>query len=319
MPRVDPTLALAVIAALTLTACSSGGATSGDAGAPDSASTGDSSAQGDAAPADGTTPDAGKDSAPPTITGWAIATVAGVPLRAAAGDAVALKVVMRLSDGSTADLPTGTVVRWTAPATIVARDPNDAGSAGGLPAPGPAPTGVFVESPYRPDHADYSGMLFVLDPGTAANGTLTVTASVMDGGTVSAAIEVAPTPPGDPDAGANLFTSLINCAMCHGPTGGGSPPNTEADGSVDYVLMGGTYPYPAPPLNDTSPGGMPALAADPSWNAALLGFACSADLDNQGVALRVPMPDITQTTLAGHSVGAKEFSDIYAFLKTQNR
>jgi hypothetical protein len=243
----------------------------------------------------------------------------GKPLRAAAGDAVALKVVMTLSDGSTAALPSGTPVVWTAPATIVAADPDDAGSGAGLPAPGATPTGVFVDDPYRSDHSSTSGVLFVLDPGTAPMGMLTVTASVMDAGVVSASIGVDPTPPGDPDAGSNLYGSLINCAMCHGATGGGSPPNTEADGSVDYVLMGGSYPFPAPPLNNTSPGGMPALAADPGWNAALLGFACSANMDNAGVALRAPMPDITQTTLAGHSVGAKEFADIYAFLKTQTQ
>lgn len=309
-----PTLVLA----LKVTACSSNDAGPADGGAQDSAAPSDSSAQPDSA-ADSATHDTGSDAAP-TVTGLAIVAVSGSPItRAAAGDAVALKVVMTLSDGGTADLPSGTPVAWTAPATIVARDPDDAGSAGGLPAPGATPTGVFVDNPYRSDHSSYSGVLFVLDPGTAPKGMLTVTASVMDAGVVSASIGVDPTPTGDPDAGSNLYGSLINCAMCHGATGGGSPPNTEADGSVDYVLMGGTYPFPAPPLNDTSPGGMPALAADPGWNAALLGFACSANMDNAGVALRAPMPDITQTTLAGHSVGAKEFADIYAFLKSQNQ
>jgi hypothetical protein len=313
-----PFLGLAL--ALKLTACSSGAGAVGstDGGGQDSGSASDASGQGDSGTADGATRDGGSDDARPTVTGLAIATVSGLPLHAAAGDAVALKVVMTLSNGRTADLPSGTPVRWTAPATIVARDPNDAGT-GGLPAPGAAPAGLFVDNPYRSDHARYSGVLFVLDPGTAPNGMLTVTASVMDGGDVSASIGVDPTPPGDPDSGANLFGSLINCAMCHGATGGGSLPNTEADGSVDYILMGGAYPYPAPPLNNTSPGGMPGLAADPGWNAALLGFACAADMDNQGVALRAPMPDITQTTLAGHSVGAQEFADIYAFLKTQTQ
>jgi hypothetical protein len=312
------TLLPSLVLALKLTACGSSDAGPTDGGAQDSAATSDSSAPADGG-ADVATHDAGSEGAAPTVTGLAIATVSRSPLHAAAGDAVPLKVVMTLSDGTTADLPYGTPVAWTAPATIVARDPNDAGSAGGLPAPGATPTGVFVDNPYRADRSDYSGVLFVLDPGTAPKGKLTVTASVMDAGVVSASIGVDPTPPGDPDSGANLFGSLINCAMCHGATGGGSTPNTEADGSVDYVLMGGTYPFPAPPLNNTSPGGTPALAADPGWNAALLGFACSADMDNAGVALRAPMPDITQTTLAGHSVGAKEFADIYAFLRTQNQ
>jgi hypothetical protein len=310
----------ALVLALKLTACSSDTSEVGapDGGGQDSAAASDASGQSDSARTDAEARDAGSD-ARPTVTGLAIATVSGSPLHAAAGDTVALKVVMTLSDGSTADLPGGTAVRWTAPTTLVARDPNNPGNTGGLPALGAAPTGVFVDNQYRSDHSGYSGVLFVLDPGTAPNGMLTVTASVADAGAVSAAIGVDPTPPGDPDSGANLYGSLINCAMCHGATGGGSPPTTEADGSVDYILMGGAYSYPAPALNDTSPGGMPALAADPGWNAALLGFACSANLDNQGVALRAPMPDITQTTLAGHSVGAREFADIYAFLKTQTQ
>jgi mono/diheme cytochrome c family protein len=314
-----PLLPLALVAKLTACSSDTAGVGSMDGGGQDSAASSDASGQGDTARTDGAATDGGSDGGHPTVTGLAIATVSGMPLHAAAGDTVALKVVKMLSDGTTADLPAGTTVRWTAPTTLVARNPDDAGSTGGLPASGAVPTGVFVDNPYRSDHSSYSGVLFVLDPGTAPNGMLTVTASVADAGAVSASIGVDPTPPGDPDSGANLYGSLINCAMCHGATGGGSPPTTEADGSVDYVLMGGAYPYPAPALNDTSPGGMPALAADPGWNAALLGFACASNVDNQGVALRAPMPDITQTTLAGHSVGAKEFADIYAFLKTQTQ
>jgi hypothetical protein len=244
--------------------------------------------------------------------------MSGAPLQAAAGDALPLKVVATFSDGSTQDLPDGTQVSWTAPQTIVAQDPEDA-SGGGLPMPGPQPTGFFVQNPTRSDRSDYPGMLFVIDPGTSPNGTLMVTASWPDGGAASASVAVSPTPAGDPDAGQDLYTNLINCAMCHGPTGGGSPPFTEPDGAVVYVLMGGKFPYPAPTLNNTSPGGSPGVAADPGWNAALLGFAAEADMDNQGVALRHPMPDFTQASVGGKTVGAQELAHIYAFLKTQTK
>jgi hypothetical protein len=80
-------------------------------------------------------------------------------------------------------------------------------------------------------------------------------------------------------------------------------------------LPGETYPYPAPGLNNAQGH----LAGDPSWNAALLALAARADVDNNAVSLRVPMPD----WLAGHTgtgalLSTQDFADIYAFLKTQN-
>ncbi len=211
------------------------------------------------------------------MTGMAIVTASGAPLTAAAGDAIPLEVVLTLSNGKTAPLPMGTEVTWTQRQTIVAQDPNDAGPSGILPTFGADPTGIFVQNPFSPDRTDYAGTLFVIDPGTGSTGTLTVTASVADAG-LSASFTVSPTPAGDPDAGADLFQNRLNCAGCHGPTGGGSPPSAGPDGGNVYVLQGTAYPYPAPGLNNTSPGGSPNLAADPGWNAALLGMAARGRL-----------------------------------------
>jgi hypothetical protein len=212
-------------------------------------------------------------------------------------------------------------VTWSAPSTVVAEDPDDAGPNGILPEAGAQPTGFFVQNPFRPDRTDYPGTLFVVDPGTGSGGTLTVTATVGDAGTVSATVAVSPTPAGDPEAGANLFRGVLRCAECHGQTGAGSPPTVGPDGSVEYILMGMKYSYPAPGLNDSTPeGGSPNLAADPAWNAALLGMAAQADMDNAGVSLRVPMPDeLGKKNADGGTVSAQDFAHIYAFLRTQTQ
>ena len=298
-----------VLAAPTACSSSSSKAAGSDAGAPVDA-TADTSPSIDAAPEVG-----------PSVTGMKIVTASGAPLQAAAGDAVPLKVVLTLSDGTTEALPAGSQVTWIAPTTVVAEDPDDAGPNGILPATGAQPTAFFVQNPFRPERTDYPGTLFVVDPGTGATGALTVTASVGDAGTVSATLTISPTPEGDPDAGANLFQTVLRCAECHGQTGAGSPPTPGPDGSVEYQLQGMTYPYPAPGLNDTSPeGGSPNLAADPAWSAALLGMAAQADMDNNGVALRKPMPDeLGKKNADGGAVSAEDFAHIYAFLKKQTQ
>jgi hypothetical protein len=73
-------------------------------------------------------------------------------------------------------------------------------------------------------------------------------------------------------------------------------------------------------LNDVTTEAGPNVAADPAWNAALLGMAIQADIDNAGVALRPPMPDFFQATTddAGTTLRAQDFADIYAWLKTQH-
>jgi len=298
-----------VVAAPASCSSSSSNAAGSDSGAPLDA-TSDTSPARDAAP-----------EAAPTVTGMKIVTASGAPLQAAAGDAIPLKVVLTLSNGTTQALPADTPVSWTAPTTVVAEDPDDAGPNSILPATGAQPTAFFVQNPFRPERTDYGGTLFVIDPGSGATGTLTVTASVGDAGTLSTTLTISPMPEGDPDAGANLFRSVLRCAECHGQTGAGSPPTPGPDGSTEYILQGMTYPYPAPGLNDSTPeGGSPNLAADPGWNAALLGIAAQADMDNEGVALRMPMPDeLGKKNADGGAVSAQDFAHIYAFLKTQTQ
>ncbi len=113
--------------------------------------------------------------------------------------------------------------------------------------------------------------------------------------------------------------------MCHGAQAEGSPPVMVdggiflVDGGPIYSLFGGQYPYPAPGLNATTPeGGSPNVAADPAWNAALLGMAAQGDMDNNGVALRQPMPDwLGRLNASAQPLSGKDFADIYAWLKTQ--
>jgi hypothetical protein len=280
-----------------------------DAGSSETGSSSDGST------ADQSSPDGGMA----TVTGMQIVTMAGGAPSAAAGDAVRLKVVQTLSDGTTRDLPAGTQVTWTAPLTITAYAPDDAGSVGLLPDAGASPTGFFVKNPTRMERTDYDGTLFVADPGTAANGKVTVTATVGDAG-LSVAIPVTATPTGDPAAGDTLFHDTLNCAGCHGDKGQGSAPTTLADGGVVYILQGMSYDYPAPGLNAFQPdGGDPNLAADPAWNAALLGVAAQSDVDNLGVALRKPMPDWLGKTKGpdGGVLSAQDFAHIFAYLRTQ--
>jgi mono/diheme cytochrome c family protein len=282
------------------------GAEKMDSGSPETGGGSDGST------ADQSSPDGGMV----TVTEMQIVTMAGSAPSAAAGDAVRLKVVQMLSDGTTRDLPAGTQVTWTGPLTITAYDPADAGSDKLLPDAGASPTGFFVKNQTRMERTDYDGTLFVVDPGTAANGKLMVTATVGDAG-LSVAIPVTATPTGDPAAGNTLFHDTLNCAGCHGDKGQGS----AADDAGLYNLQGMTYAYPAPGLNAFQPdGGDPNLAADPAWNAALLAVAAQSDVDNLGVALRKPMPDWLGKTKGGPDGGvlsAQDFAHIFAYLKTQ--
>jgi mono/diheme cytochrome c family protein len=157
-----------------------------------------------------------------------------------------------------------------------------------------------------------------------ASPQLTVTASVADAG-VTASVSILPPPVGDPDAGAHLFQDVLLCNGCHGPTGNGSPPVLLADGGLVlldggpvYLMEGQEYPYPAPGLNAAPGSGN--LAADPAWNAALFSIAAQSDMDNKGVALRLPMPIwVGASDGTGKVLNAQSFADIYAWLRTQTR
>jgi mono/diheme cytochrome c family protein len=239
----------------------------------------------------------------PTSTGVAIQSATGRDLTSVvAGDAVALELVETFSDGSTK--PAADAM-WTAPATIVPLDPDSTANSP-IPAFGATPTAVFVDNTLRPDrNDDLSGVLFVLDRGTAG-GSTTVTAT-SGSSTATLMIAVAVTPAGDAMRGATTYAA--GCATCHGAMAQGTTAN--ADGS--YMFDGGTYSYPAPGL-DTEMGN---LASDPDWNAALLAVAARSDMDNGGLELRTPMPDWLSDDATGALLSTQDFADIYAYLMTQ--
>src|SRR6185312_13307880 len=117
-----------------------------------------------------------------------------------------------------------------------------------LPAFGDAPTAVFVTNPGRTDVTDLGDVLFLLDPGTKAGGSVSLTATVTGAttGSVTVTIPVGAAPTGDATRGATLYGEKgAQCSACHGATGHG----TDADGDGKYKYDGNTYTYPAPGLN----------------------------------------------------------------------
>jgi hypothetical protein len=245
--------------------------------------------------------------------------VSGAPLEAYAGDALALKVVRVAGDGTVSDLPAEAKVAWTSPAVFAALAPETqapsllpaSAATSGAPA-----SAAWVENSFRPERSsDLTNVLFVVDPGTLQNGAVLISATVSGttpAGDVQAAVAVSPTPMGSWSRGQNLFGAEgANCAGCHGSSGHGST------GAPPYTIAGQAYDYPAPGLN-AEPGN---LASDPEWNAALLTLAARADMDNHGVALRLPMPDwLAQPNRTnGQPLSTQDFADIYAFLKTQTK
>ncbi len=250
----------------------------------------------------------------------AIVTTSGAPLHAVAGDALALKVVVVAADGSSQDLSAGARVSWGLPdmprPEVTALAPESTG-----PSPIPAfddqPTAAWVANPARTDHgSDLTNVLFVLDPGTVQNASVEVTATVSGAspaGTITALVSVDPTPAGNWTRGSALYgAGGADCGSCHGVSGHGSP---GAPGATSYSIAGATYPFPAPGIN-AEPGN---TASDPAWNAALFAVAARADMDNGGIALRLPMPDwlTVPNPATGEPLTTQDFADIYAFLKTQ--
>jgi hypothetical protein len=253
----------------------------------------------------GGTPDAGTvtDAAVEAGPTLAITFTNDIPTPVVPGAAMVLTVVIQNPDGTTSPLPTGANVTWTSPPTLVAFDPNDAGGAA-LPSLSPAPLAFFIENPFRPDRSDYAGVMFVCQQGNTDTPNITVTAQVDGLGTVTAYVPVRAPLVGDPDAGAAEYVAN-KCDQCHGDTGAGSPMNDAGT----YTMQGGTYPYPAPAINAGDGGAV----NDPTWSAALYGLAGQGSVDNNGVALRKPMPDLLGPTTA------QTYADIYAFMQTQTQ
>jgi mono/diheme cytochrome c family protein len=257
-------------------------------------------------------------SAAAPASSFEILTVSGAPLTAASGDALPLKVVEKLADGTTLDLPPTTKVTWLNPPTIVALAPNSTASSP-IPMPTAEPTAGFIVNPGRPDHSmDLGGVLFVFDPGTPGGGTVPVLAEVTGPGVVgqaTATVSVSLTPIGEPTRGGELYgSSGAKCAACHGVTGDGSP---QPAGAMTFLIAGARYGFPAPGLNAAAGND----AGDPAWNPALFAMAARADMDNEGVTLRLPMPDwLTEPNPStGSLLTTQDFADIFAFLATQTQ
>jgi mono/diheme cytochrome c family protein len=230
------------------------------------------------------------------VVGYAIGAASGAPLAAVAGDALRLVVLQKHADGSTAPLDATVSVTWSGPPLIHAlpedADPSDSI----LPQAGVAATGMWLSNPEHYSDADLDGVLWALDPGSAPNPGLHVTAAfgVDPPVYVDATIPVGGTPPGDATRGAVTYAK--NCASCHGATGHGTP---------DY-----------PGLN-AEPGN---VAGDPAWNAALLAMSARSDMDNMGLSLGEAMPKwLVRPTAGGKPPTTQEFADIYAFLQTQTQ
>jgi hypothetical protein len=257
----------------------------------------------------------GTDSSPTaSATGLKIVTASGAPLQAVAGDALPLKVVLTFADGSTQDLPSGANVTWSGPPTVTASDPNGTPADNPYPTTGADPTAIWIGNPPRTDRdGDLDGVLFVLDAGMSASGSVMVTASVSGAtqtGPVSATVSVGAGPTGDATRGMSLYgASGANCAACHGPTGHGSDPSTNGM----YAIDGMNYPFPAPGLNAEDGN------AGAEWSPALFAIAARADLDDEAVSLRLPMPDwLTGVSPAtGKPLSTQDLADIFAFMATQ--
>jgi hypothetical protein len=254
-----------------------------------------------------------------------IVSTGGGALQGGPGDALNLQVISVSADGGTVAVPADQIT-WTAPATVIAQNPNDPGPTGILPEAGVQPTAFFVSNEYSGQYGP--GALFIVDPGTASDAGVNVTASVSGAGQVSAWVAILPAfDGGDPTRGQDLFQNVpladnLTCASCHGMTAAGSPPIDGGEAGALYELPstnGDLYTYPAPELNNASTDAGPGLAADPTWSAGLLGMAIEADINKQGVALRGPMPDFFEavTDDAGSTLNAQDCADIYAWLKTQ--
>jgi cytochrome c len=133
----------------------------------------------------------------------------------------------------------------------------------------------------------------VLDIGTGANPSIDVTATGRGRrprGIDPRDLLLTASSPGDATRGQ---TAYANCAGCHGQEGeGASAPGLNAD-----------------------PGN---VAGDPSWTPPMLGVTARSNMDNMGVALDLSMPKwLVLSGANGHLLETQDFSDAYAFLKTQ--
>lgn len=221
----------------------------------------------------------------------------GAPAAASVGDALRLSVMEVRADGSSTPVSSDAQISWTGPATVEALPEGSTPDASILPQPGDSPTAMWVKNPTHLTDAQLLGVLFVLGAGTGASPSIDVTATIKGGGSVpdgsvSVHIPINPFPTGDVARGRTLYAD--NCASCHGSQGEGDT---------------------APGLNDEPDH----VAGDPDWTPQLLGIVARDNMDDQGVSLDPSMPKwLVRNDASGKPLTTQDFSDMYAFLKTQH-
>ena len=301
-----------------------------------------------------TTSSSGSSTSGAAVTGYQIQPVGASSLTAGVGDTITFGaasgpgiqaiVVETLADGSTASLPTGAVLDYsTNYPTIITRKgyetSNEMNPAGLGVYPLSNAAGLFIEDPLN--IAAPTGQLGGRTDGNALHGVLFVThygstshqfpvhvkiSGVAPGGMANTVVTVSGAmPTGNATNGAALFRGTTghaaNCAECHGMNGEGSPAiDSNNDSTLPWtngIKAWGTADNVAPPLNNTSIGGTPNVAADHhGWNAMVLSFVSRTDTDNTGAWLENPMPQwLTQKLPDGTTLNAQDFADIYAFLE----
>ena len=237
----------------------------------------------------------GGDGSSAPFAEYKIVPAGGGALQATVGDAFKLQVVESLSDGTTKALASDAQVVWSGPPVVTALPIGSTPTESILPQPGATPTAMWIQNPDHLTPQQVAGVLYILDAGSAASPSISVTAAVTGGaapaGQATATIPVAPFPVGDAARGQPLYAA--NCASCHGAKGeGGSGPGLNA--TPDNV------------------------AGDDGWSPQLLGLSARSNMDDQGVSLDLAMPKwLVLTGANGQPVTTQNFSDIYAFLKTQ--
>jgi len=215
-----------------------------------------------------------------------------------AGNVIRLVVAFKQSDGSLDIAPAGAIkVAWSGPPVVVNTDGSpDAGDP--IPATGSTPTSFWLQndpsipsSLYHYSNDELNGVLFITDPGASGGGTIDIAASVTGGVTtqLTASLTISAVPAGSATHGAQVYSA--QCAVCHGPTGGG--------------IDGGAVGINAAAGN---------VASDPTWSAGLVGSVVRGDIDNQGVLLDPAMPEWLELPLT-----SQDFIDAYTWLQTQSQ
>ncbi len=237
----------------------------------------------------------GDDGSSAPFASYKIVPANGGALQATVGDAFRLSVVESLSDGTTKALASDATVAWSGPPVVTALPIGGTPADSILPQPGATATAMWIQNPDHLTAAQVAGVLYILDTGSAPSPSIGVTAVVTGGaapaGQATATIPIAPFPAGEASRGQALYAA--NCASCHGAKGeGGSGPGLNS--APDNV------------------------AGDDGWTPQLLGLSARSNMDDQGVSLDLAMPKwLVISGASGQPLTTQNFSDVYAFLKTQ--